>query len=203
MDTWDIFAIIGTIAFALQGALIAMEKKYDLFAVYLLGLLTAFGGGALQNVLIGGSDYQLWSQERLFLVAFITITLAVIFPKSIVKSNILWTNILDAFGITSFAIQGSINALNLGLPLSAVVVSALVTATGGGIIRDLLSQRRPILLGQNIYGFWIFLIDLSWELQKPNHLSLSMYYLAYSQHCVFSPLCTDGKFPIGTISLFS
>lgn len=117
MDTWDIFAIIGTIAFALQGALIAMEKKYDLFAVYLLGLLTAFGGGALQNVLIGGSDYQLWSQERLFLVAFIIITLAVIFPKSIVKSNILWTNILDAFGITSFAIQGSINALNLGLLL--------------------------------------------------------------------------------------
>lgn len=183
MDTWDIFAIIGTIAFALQGALIAMEKKYDLFAVYLLGLLTAFGGGALQNVLIGGSDYQLWSQERLFLVAFITITLAVIFPKSIVKSNILWTNILDAFGITSFAIQGSINALNLGLPLSAVVVSALVTATGGGIIRDLLSQRRPILLGQNIYGFWIFLIGLIMGITKIQ--SLVFEYILFG---VFSTL---------------
>ncbi|MBO0477834.1 TRIC cation channel family protein [Vagococcus sp. DIV0080] len=81
MDTWDIFAIIGTVSFALQGGLIAMEKKYDLFAVYLFGLLTSFGGGALQHVLIGGSDYQLWNQERLFLVAMISITVVILFPK--------------------------------------------------------------------------------------------------------------------------
>ena len=47
IDTWSVFALIGTVSFALQGGLIAMEKKYDLFAVYLFGLLTAFGGGAL------------------------------------------------------------------------------------------------------------------------------------------------------------
>lgn len=160
INTWNIFSIIGTVSFALQGALIGMEKKYDLFAVYLLGLITAFGGGALQNVLIGGSDYQLWKQDKLFLVAIISITIAIVFPKSIVKSKLLWTNVLDAFGVIAFAIQGSVTAINLGLPASAVVVSALVTATGGGVIRDLLTQRKPVLLGENIYGLWIFLIGI-------------------------------------------
>lgn len=160
MDTWQVFAIIGTISFALQGGFIAMEKKYDLFAVYLFGLLTAFGGGALQNVLIGGSEYRLWNQPRLFLVAVSAITVAIIFPKPIMKSKLFWNNVLDAFGMVAFAIQGSIVAINLNLPGSAVVVSALVTATGGGIIRDLLSQRKPVLLGKNIYGLWIFLIGI-------------------------------------------
>lgn len=160
LDTWDIFAIIGTISFALQGGLIAMEKKYDIFAVYLFGLLTSFGGGALQNVLIGGSDYQLWNQQRLFIVALVSITAAILFPKPIVKRKLFWTDILDAFGVIAFAIQGSITAIGLDLPASAVVVSAIITATGGGIVRDLLSQRKPILLGENIYGLWIFLIGL-------------------------------------------
>ncbi len=160
MDSLHIFAIIGTISFALQGGLIAMEKQYDLFAVYLLGLLTAFGGGVLQKVLIGGSDYEIWNQQALFWVAISSITLVVVIPKTIIKSRILWTNILDAFGIIAFAIEGSINAINLGLPTSAVVVSALITATGGGIIRDLLTQRKTVLLEGNIYGLWIFLVGL-------------------------------------------
>lgn len=160
MDTWDVFAMIGTVSFALQGGLIAMEKKYDLFAVYLFGLLTSFGGGALRNVLIGGSDYQLWNQEALFVVAMVSITSVIIFPNPFLKSKVLWTNFLDAIGIIAFAIQGSVDAINLELPASAVVVSALITATGGGIIRDLLSQRKPIVLGEEVYGLWIFLVGL-------------------------------------------
>lgn len=159
-NTWDIFAIIGTFSFALQGGLIAMEKRYDLFAVYLFGLLTAFGGGALQNIIIGGSDYQLWNQEPLFWIALVAITLGLAFPVRVTKNKLLLTKVLDAFGVVSFAIQGSITAIYLGLPMSAVVVSALVTATGGGLIRDVLSQRKPVLLGEDIYGLWIFLIGL-------------------------------------------
>lgn len=160
MDTWDVFAIIGTVSFALQGGIIAMEKKYDLFAVYLFGLLTAFGGGALQHILIGGSDYKLWNQQLLFIVAIVSITIVIILPDPIVHRKIFWTKVLDAFGVIAFAIQGSIIAISFGLPASAVVASALITATGGGIIRDMLSQRKPILLGDNIYGLWIFMIGV-------------------------------------------
>ena len=160
MGSWEIFTIVGTISFSLQGALIAMDKEYDLFAVYLFGILTAFGGGAIRNVLIDDSDYQLWHQGSLFYIALISITLIMAFPKLFLASRKLWDNFLDAFGVIAFAIQGAMAAVNMDLPTSAIVVSAMITATGGGLIRDILSQRRPILLGEVVYGLWIFLVGL-------------------------------------------
>ena len=160
MGSWEIFTIVGTISFSLQGALIAMDKEYDLFAVYLFGILTAFGGGVIRNVLIDDSDYQLWHQGSLFYIALISITLIMAFPKLFLASRKLWDNFLDAFGVIAFAIQGAMAAVNMDLPTSAIVVSAMITATGGGLIRDILSQRRPILLGEVVYGLWIFLVGL-------------------------------------------
>jgi len=152
--------MIGTISFSLQGGMIAMEKKYDLFAVYLFGIITAFGGGALRYVFLGANEYNFWNQDFLFTVSLISITAIILFPNVLIKSQKLWSNVLDAIGIIAFAIQGAISAVNLNLPASAAVVAAMLTATGGGIFRDLLSQRRPILLGENIYVLWIFLTGL-------------------------------------------
>lgn len=158
MEMWEIFSVIGTISFSVQGGLIAIENKYDLFAVYLFGMITAFGGGLLRHVIIGESDYGLWNQTELFWVAFISITLIILFPNFFEKSKGWWAGVLDSIGIIAFAIQGSISAVNMGLPVSAVVVAAILTATGGGVFRDILSQRKPVLLGENIYVLWIFLV---------------------------------------------
>lgn len=160
MEFWSIFSIIGTISFSLQGGLIAMENKFDLFAVYLFGIITSFGGGLLRHVILEESDYDLWNQNNLFIVAIVSITLVLIFPKFFLKSKVFWTSVLDAIGVIAFAIQGSISAINMELPASAVVVAALITATGGGVFRDIMSQRKPILLGENIYSLWIFLVGL-------------------------------------------
>lgn len=181
MQVWEIFSIIGTISFSLQGGLIAMEKKYDLFAVYLFGLITTFGGGALRHVILGEASYDLWNQEQLFWIAMVCITLILLFPQMFLKSKRFWANILDAIGVIAFAIQGSLQAVNMELPVSAVVVAALLTATGGGIFRDLLSQRRPILLGENIYGLWIFLvgliIGLGWA---PSNVQLLLLFFVFT-----------------------
>jgi len=160
MEIWEVFSIVGTISFSLQGGLIAMEKKYDLFAVYLFGIITSFGGGALRHIIIGELGYDLWDQGMLFYTAVASITLILLFPTFFLKSRVLWANILDAIGVIAFAIQGAMAALTMNLPVSAVVVAALLTATGGGIFRDVLSQRRPLLLGEDIYGLWIFLVGL-------------------------------------------
>lgn len=160
MEMLKIFSIIGTISFSVQGALIAMEKKFDLFAVYLFGIITAFGGGALRYVIIGETDFSIWTQEIPFLVSIVSITLIILFPHFFLKSKRLWTSILDAIGIISFGIEGAIRAVEIDMPLSAVVVAALLTATGGGVFRDILSDRRPVLLGENIYGLWVFLVGL-------------------------------------------
>ncbi len=66
---WEIFSIIGTIAFALSGAIVAMEEDYDIFGVYILGMATAFGGGALRNLLIGYPIVAFWQQDMLFQIA--------------------------------------------------------------------------------------------------------------------------------------
>ncbi|WP_211249876.1 trimeric intracellular cation channel family protein [Carnobacterium funditum] len=160
VGTWEVFLIVGTISFSLQGSLIAMEKKYDLFGVYLFGILTAFGGGAVRNTLIDAPDYELWQQGSLFYSAMIAITLILLFPKPFLASRKLWENFLDSLGLIAFSIHGATVAVKLGLPVSAVVVSALLTATGGGIIRDLLSQRQPIVLGEVVYRLWVCLIGL-------------------------------------------
>lgn len=160
MEAIEFFSILGAISFALQGGLIAMEKKYDLFAVYLFAITTTFGGGALRYVLLGESGNELWQQDFPFIVAVISVTLALIFPQFFMKRRALWSDTLDAVGIISFAIQGSMIAVEMGRPVGAAIVAALLTATGGGLFRDVVSGRKSILLDENVYGLWIFLVGL-------------------------------------------
>lgn len=72
--TWDVLSIIGTIAFAISGAFIAMEEEYDILGVYILGIVTAFGGGAIRNLLIGVPVSALWEQGLFFQIALLSIT---------------------------------------------------------------------------------------------------------------------------------
>lgn len=160
MEAIEFFSILGAISFALQGGIIAMEKKYDLFAVYLFAITTTFGGGALRYVLLGESGNELWQQDFPFIVAIISVTLALIFPHFFLKRRGLWSDTLDAVGIISFAIQGSMIAVEMGRPAGAAIVAALLTATGGGLFRDVVSGRKSILLDENVYGLWIFLVGL-------------------------------------------
>lgn len=151
---WDVFSFIGTFAFAISGAIIAMEEEYDLFGVYILGVVTAFGGGALRNLLIGVPSTVLWEQGFLFQVALVSVTIVFLFPNNLVTHWERWGTYFDAVGLSAFAIQGAMFAVHLELPLSAVIVAALLTGAGGGIIRDLLAGRRPLVFKKEIYAVW-------------------------------------------------
>ena len=72
---WEVLSIIGTVAFAISGAIVAMEEEYDILGVYILGIVTAFGGGAIRNLLIGVPVSALWEQGSLFLIALVSITI--------------------------------------------------------------------------------------------------------------------------------
>lgn len=152
--TWEVFSIIGTIAFAISGAIVAMEEEYDIFGVYLLGIVTAFGGGAIRNSLIGVPVSALWDQTVMFQIALVSITLVFLFPHKSLSHWNKWGNYFDAVGLSAFAIQGALFAVKLGLPLSAAVVAAILTGSGGGIIRDLLAGRRPLVLKHEVYAVW-------------------------------------------------
>ncbi|GGA15544.1 trimeric intracellular cation channel family protein [Psychrobacillus lasiicapitis] len=158
--TWDILNIIGTIAFAISGVLIATEEDYDLFGMYVLGFMTAFGGGLIRNILIGIPIEDFWMQGHLFEIAFLAITIAYILPnKWIVK----WKNAVvffDAIGLAAFAIQGANYAVSIHAPLMVVIIAASMTGTGGGMIRDVYAGRKPLIFSSGIYALWAVLAGL-------------------------------------------
>lgn len=157
---WDVFSFIGTAAFAISGAIVAMEEEYDIFGVYILGIVTAFGGGAVRNVLIGVPVSVLWDQQFLFLVASILITVIFFFSRYILSHWNRWGNYFDAIGLAAFAIQGAMLAISLNMSLYAVMVAAVLTGAGGGVIRDLLAGRRPLVFKRDIYAVWAAIAGL-------------------------------------------
>ncbi|GAK05067.1 hypothetical protein JCM19037_3534 [Geomicrobium sp. JCM 19037] len=164
--TWDVLNVIGTLAFALSGVVVAMEERYDLMGVYILGFVTAFGGGAIRNLLIGVPVTALWDQGMLFIIAFVAITILFVFPRFLSRRGSMWGVFFDAIGLAAFAAQGAIFANSMGLPVSAAIAAAALTGTGGGMVRDLLAGRRPLFLQKEIYIAWTLIagvpIGLGW-----------------------------------------
>lgn len=201
--TWDVLGMIGTIAFAVSGAIVAMEEEYDIFGVYILGIVTAFGGGAIRNLLIGVPVSALWDQGLFFQIALLSITAVFLFPSNLLKHWQKWGNLFDAIGLSAFAIQGAIYAVNMDHPLSAVIVAAVLTGIGGGIIRDLLAGRKPIVLRAEIYALWAIVTGLfiglkiaanPWELYSLFVLVTILRVLSYT---------FDWKLPIRKLEINS
>ena len=157
---WEVLNIIGTIAFAVSGALVAMEEKYDIFGVYFLGFATAFGGGIIRNLLIGLPLSLLWEQGLLMLSAFSVMTIIFFLPGIWISQWKKWGVFPDALGLAAFAVQGALFAVNAGHSIVAIIVAALFTGTGGGVIRDILAGRKPLLFRDEIYALWAILAGL-------------------------------------------
>lgn len=162
---WDVLNVIGTLAFCISGALVAMEVKYDIMGIYILGLITAFGGGAVRNLMIGLPIVEVWQQTTLFIIALIAMTIFILLPKSFIFHMKEWS-LFDAIGLSAFAVQGAMYAQSMDMPLLAVMFSASITGAGGGIIRDVLAQKRPSVFTKEIYLLWAilagFVIGMEW-----------------------------------------
>ncbi|KRG16420.1 trimeric intracellular cation channel family protein [Lederbergia galactosidilytica] len=159
--TWEILNIIGTLAFAVSGALIAIEEDYDILGVFVLGYTTAFGGGLIRNLLIGIPIVNIWQQDLLFAVAFVIIIMVFIIPTKWMKRWQRWVVFFDAIGLGAFAIQGARYAVSIDTPLIAVIIAATITGAGGGMLRDVFAGRKPMIFHSDIYALWAALGGLS------------------------------------------
>lgn len=156
-----LFGFVGTLAFAASGAIVAMEEEYDMLGVFVLGLVTAFGGGVVRNLLIGAPVTALWDQGFLLKAAALAILIVFVLPP---RWIVRWKKtefFFDAVGLAAFAIQGATFAADEGLPLSAVMVAAMLTGIGGGMIRDIMARRKPLVLRDEIYAVWALLAGLA------------------------------------------
>jgi uncharacterized membrane protein YeiH len=151
---YNLLDIIGTIAFVASGAVVAMEAEYDIWGFYTLSLVTAFGGGIIRDILIGIPVSSLWEQHELINISLLAITVLSILPKGWVRIWNKWGHLFDAIGLSAFAIQGALFASKLNHPITAIVVSSVMTGIGGGVIRDMLACRKPLVLRDEIYAVW-------------------------------------------------
>ncbi|TVY10101.1 trimeric intracellular cation channel family protein [Paenibacillus cremeus] len=179
----QLFSVIGTIAFAISGAVVAMEEDYDILGVFVLALVTAFGGGVIRNLLIGVPVTTLWEQGVALKTALLSAFLVFIFPVSWIRKWKTWEAFFDALGLSAFSIQGALYATKMNVPLSAVMVAAMLTGIGGGIIRDVLAGRKPLVLRDEIYAVWGMLagyaIGLGWAKSSIELLVLFVVVVAF------------------------
>jgi uncharacterized membrane protein YeiH len=152
--TFHAFSLVGTIAFAVSGAIVAMEEEYDILGVFVLGLITAFSGGVVRNLLIGIPVTTLWNQGLFLKTAGISILIVFVLPIYWIHHWKRSEAFFDAIGLAAFAIQGALYAVNANLPLTAVMVAAMLTGIGGGMIRDIMAGRKPLVLRDEIYAMW-------------------------------------------------
>lgn len=157
--------IIGIISFAISGAIVAIDKETDLFGVVFLSLMTCFGGGIIRDITIGRHPPAFFRELTYqvligVIVALIVFILARIFKKQYVdKKHIVVeaNNYIDALAIGIFSVSGVQTCLNFfsgkedaGFLLCAVL--GMITAVGGGMIRDLILRDIPFILRKRIYA---------------------------------------------------
>ena len=178
--TWTIFDVLGTIAFAVSGAMVGMEKRMDIFGIIVLALLTAVGGGMIRDVLAGNTPPLALRDVTDFLLSIVVAVLVTylysVLPLSR-KSRRLFArayNVCDTIGLASFTITGMLIGLAApaGHPLVLPVLLGVITAVGGGVLRDLMAGRMPAVLYKDIYATASLLGAIPACLAAP-HLSLT------------------------------
>ncbi|WP_312644291.1 trimeric intracellular cation channel family protein [Hydrogenoanaerobacterium sp.] len=150
MDVLTVLESIGIFAFAMSGGYVAIQKNMDLFGIYLLAIITAMGGGITRDVVMSRGVPVFFSSYRSFFIILIAATL-VIFLKNYYKWSFVIT-IMDAIGLAVFTVDTCVKAIASHYNLLAFVFVAVITAVGGGVIRDVLCSRVPVILRKEIYA---------------------------------------------------
>ena len=154
--------IIGTIAFASSGAMVAVRKKLDLFGIIVLGVITAVGGGMLRDILIGNIPPNIFRNPVYVLAAFLTVLILFLLFRlwpSLLGSRYMEgyekiMNILDAIGLGAFTVIGIDTGVEAGYGSYhfLIIFLGVITGIGGGILRDIMAGETPYVLKKHIYA---------------------------------------------------
>ena len=144
--------LIGTFVFALDGALTALRvARLDIVGVITLGIVTALGGGIIRDLLIGAVPPATFSDWRYLAVATVGGLVAFALASRLERLT-LPISLLDAAGLSLFAVTGASKALDYGLGAGQAVILGALTAVGGGTLRDVLIRRVPAVLHSGLYA---------------------------------------------------
>jgi uncharacterized membrane protein YeiH len=146
-----ILDLVGTSIFAVTGALAAIQKKMDIFGVSVLALITALGGGTMRDLLMGKMPPFYFVQYSYLVVVLVT-ALLVFMGHSLFQRQKKSLVIFDALGLGVFTIIGAQKAMQFCYSFPAIIILAMITGIGGGMIRDILRGEIPFVLQKEIYA---------------------------------------------------
>lgn len=156
-----ILEILGTVAFAVSGALIALSCRLDLFGVVFIGCITACGGGIMRDILIGKVPPAVFDNTYIIFIA--ALSSVVVFILAYINRHHFDTvreklekinNIFDAIGLSVFSVVGVEVVINAGFADRKLfcILMGMMTGVGGGILRDVLVDKTPYVLKKHVYA---------------------------------------------------
>ncbi len=184
--------IIGTVAFSISGAVAAIENDMDLMGIVTLGITTAVGGGVIRDVILDVVPPSAFRKPIFIPVAFISIVVFLIILKLWERSHLprLFThhlptmiNVSDAIGLGTFTVTGVNVAINRGQESNLIlaVFIGMLTGVGGGVMRDIFTQKKPYIFMKHIYAFASFIGAVVYLLlRRAMHANLAMIIGALS-----------------------
>ena len=159
-----IIDILGTIAFAISGVLVAMNKRMDPFGVLIIAFVTAVGGGTLRDIMVGVEPVS-WMQNMTFVYVIIATTLFAVVFRNLLKHLRRSLFLFDTIGIGLYTVVGIETGLVAGLHPIICIALGTMTACFGGVIRDILCNEIPVIFRKEVYatacifgGFTYFLL---------------------------------------------
>ncbi|MEM8847915.1 MAG: trimeric intracellular cation channel family protein [Bacteroidota bacterium] len=151
MGFYQLVDILGTIAFAVSGVLVAMDKRLDLFGVLIIAFVTAIGGGTLRDLLIGNTPVT-WMRDLTYVTIIpIIVLLTILFSRQLKylrKSLFLF----DTIGIGLYTMLGIEKGLEANLSPIMCIALGTMTASFGGVLRDILCNEIPVIFRKEIYA---------------------------------------------------
>ncbi|MDD2821362.1 MAG: trimeric intracellular cation channel family protein [Flavobacterium sp.] len=171
--------IIGTMAFAMSGALTAMHKKLDAFGIFIIAFVTAVGGGTLRDIMIGRTPVGWMLDLKYVYVIIIGFILAIVFRK---KFDRLRTSLFlfDTIGLGVFTLIGLEKGINIGLHPVICIALGTMTACFGGVIRDILCTEIPVIFRKEIYATVCIFGGIVFFFLKEMNLENDILYLITS-----------------------
>jgi uncharacterized membrane protein YeiH len=146
------FDLAATFVFGLEGASRGVNAHLDIFGVLVLGFVTAVGGGIIRDLLIGDVPPAAFRDQRYMVTALVGALVAFAIFEPIAKAPSWVLTTLDAGGLSLFAVSGASKALEFGANDLTAMICGVITATGGGAIRDVLLNIVPAVLRSSIYA---------------------------------------------------
>ncbi|MDE7024353.1 MAG: trimeric intracellular cation channel family protein [Paramuribaculum sp.] len=160
-----VIEVLGTIAFAISGIRLAATKNFDWFGAYIVGFVTAIGGGTLRDVLLDIPVF--WMQTWWYLaVTGLSLAAVIVFQNALVsRDKILF--LFDSIGLALFCVIGIQKTLDVGYPMWVASIMGITTGAFGGVIRDILINEEPLVFRKDIYAtaclagalvYWIIMV---------------------------------------------